>query len=498
MMKKITLLLILLTVSFGYSQTDVLENFDGTAPTITWADDNGGATVAISTTQASSGANSVELITAAAGQPWQGAQLVMQDNKIDMRDATTGVGTNKVVTFNLYSTSPKRFLVKLSTPDLGSTTADESKTAVSHGGTGWELMTADFTVGADLGQPGYNPPNDQFGSIVFFPLFNLDTNVDGWCAGCGMNSALVTTTYVDDVTSWAGDAIGPPAETCSDGIMNQDEEGVDCGGVCSACPTPPTGPPTTPPARAAADVVSIYGNAYTQTPTDGYQTFGSAVVTEIDYSGNTILSTTTPDNGSGFQYQYFGTTPPNIDLSGMTNMHIDFYFEGSPSAVGTVFIVIAQYSDGTNIQKNFDPTSLASSTWHEMDVAFTAFDGNPGYARDDIQQVIVQVAGDEGSLVGPFYVDNLYFHNNMVLSAEDFNKASFKVFPNPTQDSWTVNAQNAEIETIKLYDILGKNVLSLSPNESETVIDGSSLKSGLYFAQIKTATGISSMKLIKN
>ena len=25
--------------------------------------------------------------------------------------------------------------------------------------------------------------------------------------------------------------------TCTDGLQNQDEEGVDCGGVCEACPT---------------------------------------------------------------------------------------------------------------------------------------------------------------------------------------------------------------------------------------------------------------------
>ena len=31
--------------------------------------------------------------------------------------------------------------------------------------------------------------------------------------------------------------IAPPAETCQDNIQNQDEEGVDCGGVCSPCIT---------------------------------------------------------------------------------------------------------------------------------------------------------------------------------------------------------------------------------------------------------------------
>jgi len=37
------------------------------------------------------------------------------------------------------------------------------------------------------------------------------------------------------------DYIDAPAETCSDGIQNQDETGVDCGGsICDACPVAPT------------------------------------------------------------------------------------------------------------------------------------------------------------------------------------------------------------------------------------------------------------------
>jgi len=32
----------------------------------------------------------------------------------------------------------------------------------------------------------------------------------------------------------------PPTETCSDGIQNQDETGIDCGGVCPACEVPVT------------------------------------------------------------------------------------------------------------------------------------------------------------------------------------------------------------------------------------------------------------------
>jgi len=98
-----------------------------------------------------------------------------------------------------------------------------------------------------------------------------------------------------------------------------------------------------------------------------------------------------------------------------------------------------------------------------------------------------------------YYIDNVYFSKtSFVLGTEDLELASFSAYPNPTQDSWTVRTENSNMSSIKVFDILGKTVLSLAPNASETVIDGSTLKSGLYFAQIKTEAGINSIKLIKN
>ena len=51
--------------------------------------------------------------------------------------------------------------------------------------------------------------------------------------------------------------------TCTDGIQNGTETGVDCGGSCSACSNPePIIAAPLPPARVATDVVSIFSNAY--------------------------------------------------------------------------------------------------------------------------------------------------------------------------------------------------------------------------------------------
>ena len=84
------------------------------------------------------------------------------------------------------------------------------------------------------------------------------------------------------------------------------------------------------------------------------------------------------------------------------------------------------------------------------------------------------------------------------MGIQDYQLIEFSSYPNPTRDSWTVKTKNNKMSSIQVFNILGKNVLSLAPNASETIIDGSGLKAGIYFAQVRTAEGFSSIKLIKN
>ncbi|TWO34041.1 T9SS type A sorting domain-containing protein [Seonamhaeicola sediminis] len=101
----------------------------------------------------------------------------------------------------------------------------------------------------------------------------------------------------------------------------------------------------------------------------------------------------------------------------------------------------------------------------------------------------------DGTATSTFYFDDV--QHVATLSSQKFEKQQFKVFPNPTQYSWTVKTQNANIKSIKVFDVLGKNVMSLKPNKNEASINASQLISGLYFAQISTDSGTSSIKLIK-
>ena len=76
-------------------------------------------------------------------------------------------------------------------------------------------------------------------------------------------------------------------------------------------------------------------------------------------------------------------------------------------------------------------------------------------------------------------------------------KEGFTIYPNPTQGSWTVRTNNIKMSSIQVFDILGKQVLTLAPNAMEAKIDASGLTSGLYFAKINTENGSSSLKLVR-
>jgi hypothetical protein len=88
--------------------------------------------------------------------------------------------------------------------------------------------------------------------------------------------------------------------------------------------------------------------------------------------------------------------------------------------------------------------------------------------------------------------------NCSTMNVNTVDQSLFKLYPNPTQDQWTITTTNSqEIISIQLYDYLGKNIMTLEPQSSEAVIYVNDMVSGLYFAQIKTAKGSKILKLLK-
>ena len=180
MIKKITLLIILLLSFAGYSQS-VLEDFETTLPAgAIVADGTEAPTVVADPAANGTNGDVMKIVTSTAGESWQNSQLFFQEESLDL---TT---TDKVVTVDVYSDVATFILAKTASGLNGEA---ESATDASHGGTGWETLSFDFNDPKD----NTAAANGVFGRILFFPLWN----------GAGWDPAAVTTTHYDNVSGLA-------------------------------------------------------------------------------------------------------------------------------------------------------------------------------------------------------------------------------------------------------------------------------------------------------
>lgn len=83
------------------------------------------------------------------------------------------------------------------------------------------------------------------------------------------------------------------------------------------------------------------------------------------------------------------------------------------------------------------------------------------------------------------------------LSVKDYEIEGLTAYPNPTTDSWRITTLNEEIRSVEVFNMLGKSVLIVAPNDRVVNINAESLATGIYITKISTDSGFSTRKLIK-
>jgi hypothetical protein len=237
----------------------------------------------------------------------------------------------------------------------------------------------------------------------------------------------------------------------------------------------------TPPTRNNADVISIFSDAFTNISGANYNPyweqsgFSSA---KSDFqptgSGNAVLAYT------NFNYQGIEFNSVQ-NLSDMEFLHLDIW------TVNGLVPSVAVLSSGAEI-----PHAMpnADGQWQSIDIPVA------GITEDITKAIHLKFIGGNG-FSNDIYVDNIYFWKSESLGTKDLETIKFTVFPNPSQNNWTIKTEDNMMSSVDIFNVLGKRVLSLSPNATQVSIDGTNLKSGLYFAQIKTLFGPQIVKLVK-
>ena len=152
-----------------------------------------------------------------------------------------------------------------------------------------------------------------------------------------------------------------------------------------------------------------------------------------------------------------GTNPGAVtDLSAYSNFHFDYY---TTNATQIRMILIEE--DGAVFEYFYElPTEEAFvfNQWQSVDIPLSFFT-DQGFSLDKFFQFKIGTESDLNT--GIAYFDNLYFSVNpgTTLSTQRFATNTFNVFPNPTRSDWTIQSKKS-VNTVQLFDVLGKSVVT--------------------------------------
>ena len=85
---------------------------------------------------------------------------------------------------------------------------------------------------------------------------------------------------------------------------------------------------------------------------------------------------------------------------------------------------------------------------------------------------------------------------NQLIGIDELFRININMFPNPATDKLTVTSLY-ELESYKIYDILGKLVSQGTANGNVTDLDVSAFQTGLYFVNVSSGELQSTFKIIK-
>ena len=84
------------------------------------------------------------------------------------------------------------------------------------------------------------------------------------------------------------------------------------------------------------------------------------------------------------------------------------------------------------------------------------------------------------------------------LSVSQKGKLAIKIYPNPAKDNATIDLGEAENATIRLIDVLGKEMLQKNGQSGQVLLNFLSLPNGIYFVEIKVKGVAMREKIVKN
>ena len=440
-----------------------------------------------------------------ANHAWDHAKFEFKDN-VDLSDDANNTITFKIKPVN--GTGNGSHLFKFEGGTGGPAVAELTYTTT---GTEWQTITLDF--GAGLG---------TYPTLIFF--------VDSGNANAGVSDTYL----VDDIS--IGATVGGTDATLSDLTASGSSiAGFDANTltytveVAEGATEVPTVTATTTDANATAVVTpaaSLPGDTSIEvTAADGTTkktytvSFKYPVTFPFDFEGSSTdwtgdgCTVSLSDNGeleivgSGGDWdnaQVTFTSP--VDLSDDDNNTLRFTFQSTTAEDGEVHQHGISFQDTANgaagsYEANFQTTGKEVANI-ELDfeaglgtskkfVIFTD-EGDLGAIKATPN---VNGLADAGAKSGTYILDNITL-GATVLTVKNNSVLDFSMYPNPTSNILNISAKET-IQDTQIFNVLGKNVLSVKVNNRKASIDVSNLATGIYLVKYSVNGTIGTAKFVK-
>jgi hypothetical protein len=92
---------------------------------------------------------------------------------------------------------------------------------------------------------------------------------------------------------------------------------------------------------------------------------------------------------------------------------------------------------------------------------------------------------------------NVYFTTECTIGIEQSNAVKLSIYPNPTNNIFTIETEQPEQHTIDITSLNGQVLYSTRMKESPLQIDLSSLQKGIYFITVRSRDQVWTEKIIK-
>lgn len=360
--------------------------------------------------------------------------LTWAGSKIEL-DAKLDFTSLNSISMKVYTAAPVGTIVKFKLEGAGSTERDAETTLSNE----WEVLTWDFT-----GEPA------NFNNIVF--MFDFGNTGDG--------SATSTFLFDDIEQIFGGTQIDLPVDF-EDSSVNYSM--TDFGGNVSSLVVDPSDPANRVMQLIKTDQAATWAGTTIGTPAG----FATNIPLSISDSKMTI-KVWSPESDTPVRLKVENSNDPTqtCETECYTTLAGDWEvleFDFINQAPGTESLIVG----------------LEKGWTYNMASVFFNF-------------------GTEGSTAGEktYYFDDVIF-GELVQGITGSESDGISVFPNPSNDHWTISSENRDIISLQVFNIQGKLLLLDNPNSHTVKIDASGLAEGIYLTKISTDSGIRVFRLVK-